>query len=104
MAEQHKRSSLLHDGQQALSAKKPRDQAPSPSRVCVVKQEPEEREEGEVSPVVRGTGAVAVEEAMDEPQVKLSFAVSLFHCRACLRPLRPPTFKVSSIFCYATCY
>ncbi|XP_039852098.1 putative E3 ubiquitin-protein ligase SINA-like 6 [Panicum virgatum] len=32
----------------------------------------------------------------DEPQVKLRFGLSLFHCRACLRPLRPPTAKCSA--------
>ncbi|KAG2587265.1 E3 ubiquitin-protein ligase SINA-like 5 [Panicum virgatum] len=99
MAEQqHKRGSPLDsDGRLTQVAKKLRElEAIVPS--CVVNQEREEPEEGEVSPVgVRRAGAVAPAATMeDEPQVKLRFGLSLFHCRACLRPLRPPTVKCSA--------
>ncbi|KAG2595983.1 hypothetical protein PVAP13_5KG122800 [Panicum virgatum] len=30
---------------------------------------------------------------MDEPQINFRMSVSLFHCGACFRPLKPPTFK-----------
>ncbi|RLN24866.1 hypothetical protein C2845_PM07G02570 [Panicum miliaceum] len=95
--QQQKRGSPLesNNGRLTQIAKKPREQqAIVPS--CVVKQEQAEPEEGEVSPVgVRGAGAVAPPPVAmeDEPQVKLQCGLSLFHCRACLRPLRSPTFK-----------
>jgi hypothetical protein len=101
MAEQqNKRGSPLDsNGRLTQVAKKLREQqAIVPS--YVVKQEQEELEEGEVSPVGVRAGAVAAAAAMeDEPQVKLRFGLSLLHCRACLRPLRPPTVKVTRFRC-----
>ncbi|KAL6626627.1 hypothetical protein ACP70R_030353 [Stipagrostis hirtigluma subsp. patula] len=87
MADQHKRGSLLSNGEHTHSAKKPRADA-------VVKQEPqnhqEQLEEGEVTP---GAAAGAAAAAMEEPQIELMFGLSRFHCRACLLPLKPPTLK-----------
>jgi hypothetical protein len=31
---------------------------------------------------------------MEEAQISLRFGLTLFHCRSCLLPLKPPTFKV----------
>ncbi|TVU22164.1 hypothetical protein EJB05_31846, partial [Eragrostis curvula] len=100
MAEQqHKRVSLGENGEQSSSGKKLK----APAMVLptgVVKQEPPEvqqqQEEGEVSPSSGAVAVVAEAEAMDEPQINLMFGVSRFHCPACLRPVKPPTFKVSS--------
>jgi E3 ubiquitin-protein ligase SIAH1 len=35
---------------------------------------------------------------MDEPQIKLMFAMPRFHCLACYCPVKPPTFKVTLFF------
>jgi hypothetical protein len=40
----------------------------------------------------------AVAETMDEPQIKLMFAMPRFHCLACYCPVKPPTFKVTLFF------
>ncbi|CAO2185435.1 unnamed protein product [Urochloa humidicola] len=95
MPEQHKRGSLPDHGEHVQSSsKKPRPQA-------LIKQERleggrrgEELEEGEVGQG-GGVGAVvAAIEVMDAPQLNnLRMGLALFHCRACLLPLKPPTFK-----------
>jgi len=98
MAEQPKRGSPLGNGEHAQSSKKQRGQA---SPTAVVKRElPEEGRRGEeLEEEVGqggGAGAVAATEVMEEPQLdNLRMGLTLFHCRACLLPLKPPTFKVS---------
>ncbi|RLN25153.1 hypothetical protein C2845_PM07G02600 [Panicum miliaceum] len=87
MYEQHnKRGSIvLENGEHGRSGKKPR-----PAH-AVVKQEVEE---GEVlSQGSEGERAMTAVEEIDEPQINLRMTVSLFHCGACFRPLKPPTFK-----------
>ncbi|RLN22135.1 uncharacterized protein C2845_PM07G02620 [Panicum miliaceum] len=79
--QERKRGSTPGNDEQTLSGKKPRAQPQVVAPGVVVKQEPEE------------AGAVMAVQAMDEPQIKLTFGVSLFHCQACLLPLKPPTFK-----------
>ena len=99
MAEQPKRGSPLGNGEHAQSSKKQRGQA---SPTAVVKCElpgggrrGEELEEGEVGQG-GGAGAAVAMEVMEEPQLNnLRMGLTLFHCRACLLPLKPPTFKVS---------
>ena len=94
MAKQHKRASLVDYGEHAQSSKKPRGQA---SPTAVVKRElPEEGRRGEELEEEVGQGAVVATEVMEEPQLdNLRMGLTLFHCRACLLPLKPPTFKVS---------
>ncbi|RLM73819.1 E3 ubiquitin-protein ligase SINA-like 5 [Panicum miliaceum] len=70
------------------------------SPTAMVKCEPlegepraEEQEEGEVG---RGGGAGVVQaimEVMEERSLDLRIGCALFTCRACLDPLKPPTFK-----------
>ncbi|OEL26582.1 hypothetical protein BAE44_0012399 [Dichanthelium oligosanthes] len=114
MAEQSKRGSQLENGSEhGHGSKKARAQA------MLIKQEQhevgevedevveeeEEREEGEVSQG-SGSGALVAVEAMEtEPQINLRFGLSLFHCRACLLPLKPPTFKceVGHVLCGTCC-
>ena len=98
MAKQHKRASLVDYGEHAQSSKKPKGQA---SPTAVVKCElqgggrrGEELEEGEVGQG-GGAGAAVAMEVMEEPQLNLRMGLVLFHCRACLLPLKSPTFKVS---------
>ena len=98
MAKQHKRASLVDYGEHAQSSKKPIGQA---SPTAVVKCElpgggrrGEELEEGEVGQG-GGAGAAVAMEVMEEPQLNLRMGLVLFHCRACLLPLKSPTFKVS---------
>uniref|UniRef100_A0ACD5TS77 Uncharacterized protein n=1 Tax=Avena sativa TaxID=4498 RepID=A0ACD5TS77_AVESA len=85
-------------------AKKARTQALVP----MVKQEPrqEEREEGEVArsnaPVAAAVAVAASAEALvalapgPPPQIDMRFELTLFHCQACLLPLKPPVFKCDS--------
>uniref|UniRef100_A0A0A9FVC8 SIAH-type domain-containing protein n=1 Tax=Arundo donax TaxID=35708 RepID=A0A0A9FVC8_ARUDO len=94
MAEQRKRGSPLDNGEQSGRGKRPRAQEVAPSGV--VKQERpevEQQEDGEVSPPGSGAAAVPAVETMEEPQIHLILGVSRFHCRTCLLPLKPPTFK-----------
>ncbi|CAO2160863.1 unnamed protein product [Urochloa humidicola] len=85
--EQRKRGPQVGSGELVPSRKKPRAYA---IPQAVVKQDlpkegPEEQQVGEAG---HGAGAAAVEE-----QIDLRMALSLFRCRACLLPLKPPTFK-----------
>jgi E3 ubiquitin-protein ligase SIAH1 len=89
MAKQSKRASQLQNG----------DHDHKRANNGVVKQEQQEgdQEEGEVwqdSSVAVG-GLVVTTEDMGESQISFSLSLALFHCRACLHPLKPPTFKVS---------
>lgn len=105
MSGQSKRPSQLENGNQGHSSKKARAQA-MPNGLIKQEQnevggvreeekEEEEQEEGEVSQGSSIEGAmVAVEDMETEPQIDLRFRLSLFHCRACHQPLKPPTFKV----------
>jgi hypothetical protein len=95
MAEQSKRGSQLENGEHGHNGKKARAQA-MPNGVIKREQQEidetadeEEQEEGEVS---QGSGAGAMEEA----QINLTFRLTLFHCRSCRLPHKPPTFKVCS--------
>jgi hypothetical protein len=109
MAEQSKRGSQIESGDHGHGGKKARAQVMSHA---VVKQEQqevgeveEEPEEGEVS---RGSGdgagaMVPVEATETEPQINLRFGLTLFHCRACLLPLKPPTFKASLLLLISSC-
>ncbi|KAL6847792.1 hypothetical protein ACP4OV_021920 [Aristida adscensionis] len=106
MAEPSKRGlqSQLAHGEPSHGGKKPRALA---MPIGVVKQEQpesegeeeqgdeeeEEQEEGEVSHGSHAGALVVVPEPMAEPQISLKIGRSLFHCRACLLPLKPPTFK-----------
>uniref|UniRef100_A0ACD5VMZ5 Uncharacterized protein n=1 Tax=Avena sativa TaxID=4498 RepID=A0ACD5VMZ5_AVESA len=87
-------------------AKKARSQQ---ALVPVVKQEPRqdhEREEGEVArsdaPVAAAVAVAASAEALvalapgPTPQIDMRFDLTLFHCQACLLPLKPPVFKCES--------
>ena len=56
--------------------------------------EQEEQVEGEVSKGSCSGTMVGVEAMETEPQINLRFGLTLFQCRACLLPLKPPTFKV----------
>ncbi|XP_066382661.1 putative E3 ubiquitin-protein ligase SINA-like 6 [Miscanthus floridulus] len=93
MAEQSKRGSQLENGEHGHNGKKARAQA-MPNGVIKREQQEideaaedeEEQEEGEVS---QGSSA----EAMEEAQINLTFGLTLFHCRSCRLPLKPPTFK-----------
>lgn len=96
MAGQSKRGtqSQLDNDEQVHNGKKARAQAMPDGVVKREQQETgeaadegQEQEEGEVS---QGGGAGAMEEA----QISLRFGLTLFHCRSCLLPLKPPTFKV----------
>ena len=95
MAKQHNRASLAEHAQ---SSKKPRGQAfPTAVVKCELPEggrRGDELEEGEVGQGGGGGAAVAME-VMEEPQLNLRMGLALFHCRACLLPLKPPTFKVS---------
>ncbi|CAL4957846.1 unnamed protein product [Urochloa decumbens] len=112
MAEQSKRASQLENGEHGHSCKKAKAQAISngvikqeQQELGHVEEEEEEPEEGEVSQG-SGSGAMVAVEAMEtEPQINLSFGLSLFHCRACLLPLKPPTFKCEAghLVCAACC-
>ncbi|KAK3163743.1 hypothetical protein QOZ80_1AG0007750 [Eleusine coracana subsp. coracana] len=67
-----------------------------PNGLAVAKHEPREIHPQQETVVGSGGGevvAVATAETMDEPQINLQFGVSRFHCLACLRPIKPPTFK-----------
>ncbi|TVU22154.1 hypothetical protein EJB05_31836 [Eragrostis curvula] len=46
-----------------------------------------------VQPSLEAERAVVPVLAMEEPQISLTFGVSIFHCQACLLPLKPPIFK-----------
>ncbi|KAL6626628.1 hypothetical protein ACP70R_030354 [Stipagrostis hirtigluma subsp. patula] len=99
MAEQSKRVSQLENGEHGHSGKKARALT-MPNGVIKQEQqeregedEEEEQEEGEVSQGSGSTGVLVAMEAMEEPQINLRFGLTLFHCRACLLPLKPPTFK-----------
>ncbi|CAO2193415.1 unnamed protein product [Urochloa humidicola] len=72
---------VVQNGDHGHSGKKPR------ATQTVVKQE---LEEGEV--VSQGSERERTVEAMEEPQIDLRMSVSLLHCQACYRPLKPPTF------------
>jgi E3 ubiquitin-protein ligase SIAH1 len=90
MAEHNKRASQPQNG----------DHGHKRANNGVVKQEQQEggQEEGEVrqdSSAAVG-GLVVTTDDMGESQISLSLSLALFHCRACRRPLKPPTFKVSS--------
>jgi E3 ubiquitin-protein ligase SIAH1 len=89
MAEQSKRASQPQNG----------DHGHKRANNGVVKQEQQEgdQEEGEVrqdNSVAVG-GLVVTTEDMGESQISFSLSLALFHCRACLHPLKAPTFKVS---------
>jgi hypothetical protein len=43
-----------------------------------------------------GSAMVVVETMPEAPQMDIRMDVALLHCQACLLPLRPPVFKVSS--------
>ncbi|TVU22156.1 hypothetical protein EJB05_31838 [Eragrostis curvula] len=110
MAEPSKRCSQLQNGEHGHSGKKARARGMT-NNGAVVKQEwqeieegekeEEEREEGEVRQSSDAGGLVAAE-PMGEPQISLRLGLTLFHCRACLHPLKPPTFKceVGHVVCY----
>jgi len=94
MAEQSKRGSQLENGEHGHNGKKARAQAmpngaikQEQQEIDEAAEEEEEQEEGEVS---QGSGSGAMEEA----QINLRFGITLFHCRSCRLPLKPPTFKV----------
>lgn len=91
MAEAHKRILALVNGEHGRGKRQ---------RVPVVLNDDEEvKEEGELeSGGSEGEGAVVAVAAMEEPQINLMFAVSRFHCEACLHPLKPPIFKVRFSF------
>lgn len=105
MTGQSKRPSLLESGNQGHSGKKARALAMLRS---VIKQEQKEvggveeeeekeedkQEEGEVNQGSSAGAMVAVEDMETEPQLNVRLGLSLFHCRACHQPLKPPTFKV----------
>ncbi|CAL4977528.1 unnamed protein product [Urochloa decumbens] len=102
--EQPKRGPQVGSGELVPSRKKPRAYA---IPQAVVKQEPPEEgprgeEAQQVGEAGRGAGAGAVV-AMEE-QIDFRMGLSLFRCRACLLPLKPPTFKCADghIVC-ATC-
>ncbi|GJN37627.1 hypothetical protein PR202_gb26601 [Eleusine coracana subsp. coracana] len=112
MAElQTKRGSQLENGDEGHSGKKARARGLSMNN-GVVKQEhqeaevgeEEDQEEGEVRQGSSDPGvALVATEAMGEPQISLRLGITLFHCRACLRPLKPPTFKCDAdhVVCFA---
>ncbi|CAO2160857.1 unnamed protein product [Urochloa humidicola] len=59
-----------------------------------VKQERRGQGQAEASQGGEGEGAmVAVEQAMEEPQISVKLPVARLHCHACHLPLKPPTFK-----------
>ncbi|KAF8724598.1 hypothetical protein HU200_020864 [Digitaria exilis] len=115
MTGQNKRSSLLESGNQGHSGKKARALA-MPSGVIKQEQkevggveeeeekEEDEQEEGEVNQGSSAGAMVAVEDMETEPQLNVRLGLSLFHCRACHQPLKPPTFKCEAghVIC-ATC-
>jgi hypothetical protein len=98
-AEQPKRGSPLGNNVHVQgSSKKPRAAA---LPTAVVKQERLEeggrRRDGETGQGNSDT-AIVVAEVMDVPSPQLrnlTMGLTLFHCQACLLPLKPPTFKVS---------
>ncbi|KAF8724588.1 hypothetical protein HU200_020853 [Digitaria exilis] len=110
MLEQNKRGSLLDNGENAQSSsnKKPRPQA-SPTGVIKHEQlagegrrEEEALEEGEAG---HGVLCGPLPVIADAPQLNnLRMGLELFHCQACLLPLKPPTFKCEDghVVC-ATC-
>jgi len=82
------------DGEHANGAKRSRALAIPNGEV---KQEQRGQGEEEAGQGEQGEGAlVAVEQAMEEPQINIRMAVSHLHCHACVLPLKPPTFEVSS--------
>ncbi|CAO2193428.1 unnamed protein product [Urochloa humidicola] len=84
--EQPKRGPQAGSGELVPSGKKPRACA---IPQAVVKQEPpEEQQVGEAG---HGAGAEAV--VTLEEQIDFRMGLSLFRCRACPLPLKPPTFK-----------
>ncbi|KAL6626629.1 hypothetical protein ACP70R_030355 [Stipagrostis hirtigluma subsp. patula] len=87
MVENQKRDSAPGSGERGRSGKKPRAEV-VPDGVVKLEQE----EGGEVSQGGEGAGAVVALEPMEEPQMNFTMGVSLFHCQACLFPLKPPTF------------
>lgn len=107
----------MENGDHGHSGKKARAQAMSngvvkqeQQEVGEIEQEEEEEEEPEEGEVSQGSGGgagamVAVEAVETEPQINLSFGLTLFHCRACLLPLKPPTFKCEAghVVCAACC-
>jgi E3 ubiquitin-protein ligase SIAH1 len=105
MAEQRKRPSPLQSDEPHGHGdnKKGRARRGMTSNGAVVKREEEEggedqQEEGEVREDGDDAGALMATEAVDEPQISLRLGLTLFHCRACHLPLKPPTFKASSVF------
>ncbi|CAL4964917.1 unnamed protein product [Urochloa decumbens] len=59
-----------------------------------VKQERRRQGQAEASQGGEGEGAmVAVQQAMEEPQISVRLSVARLHCHACHLPLKPPTFK-----------
>ncbi|GJN05975.1 hypothetical protein PR202_ga23656 [Eleusine coracana subsp. coracana] len=98
MCEQHKRGLVPESAEPSHTGKKlkPQPQAMVPNGLAVVKHEPRGIHPQQGMVVGSGGGevvAVATAETMDEPQINLQFGVSRFHCLACLRPIKPPTFK-----------
>nr|CAB3476490.1 unnamed protein product [Digitaria exilis] len=116
MTGQSKRPSLLESGNQGHSGKKARALAMLRS---VIKQEQKEvggveeeeekeedkQEEGEVNQGSSAGAMVAVEDMETEPQLNVRLGLSLFHCRACHQPLKPPTFKCEAghVICASCC-
>ncbi|EES00395.1 hypothetical protein BDA96_03G096200 [Sorghum bicolor] len=105
MAEQSKRGSQLENGEHGHNGKKARAQAmpngaikQEQQEIDEAAEEEEEQEEGEVS---QGSGSGAMEEA----QINLRFGITLFHCRSCRLPLKPPTFKCAygHVICGSCC-